>query len=382
MSPARIRRHFRHGMLPQLAVFEAAARLGSFTRAAQALHLAQPTVSTQIRKLSETLGVTLFEQVGRHVHLTDAGRLLYEGCRELFACFERLDASLAELRGLESGLLRLAVASSAVPLVTPLLADFSARHPAIEVRVQVGNREQLRDRLARNDDDLYLMVEVEGDARVVARPLCDEHLVVVARPDHPLAARTAIPLQALHGEAFVLREPGSGARSAVDAAFERAGVNPSTRLTMSGDAAIREAVIAGLGLAVLSRAAAGLTAPAGGPGAVPATLVALDVTPIEIVRRWQIAHPAGKQLSPAAQAFAAMLDERRTAPGGWPREAASDAAYEEAALYSTGKTRKRPGSATAASASSSATGAPCSPTPNSTPTRRQCARAATPSWSG
>ena len=134
MSPAPAgnplaRCHFRHGMLPQLAVFEAAARLGSFTRAAHALHLAQPTVSTQMSKLTQALGVTLFEQVGRQVRLTEAGEVLREACQELFACFARLDSSLAELRALDAGVLRIAVASSAVPVVTPLVARFT---PGVE----------------------------------------------------------------------------------------------------------------------------------------------------------------------------------------------------------------------------------------------------------
>ena len=153
MPTSVVRRFLRHGMLPQLAVFEAVARLGSFTRAAEELHLAQPTVSTQVKKLSDTLGLPLFEQIGKKVHVTAAGAALQHGCRDLFAAFGRIEDSLAGLRGLEGGRLRLAVSTTGKYFAPRLLAAFVERHPKLEVALQIHNREGLADRLGRNEED-------------------------------------------------------------------------------------------------------------------------------------------------------------------------------------------------------------------------------------
>ena len=157
-----LRRFLRHGMLPQLAVFESCARHGSFTRAAEELHLAQPTVSKQIKKLSDTLGLPLFEQIGKKVHLSPAGEALQEGCRELFSAFGRIEESLASLRGLEGGRLRLAVSTTGKYFAPRLLAAFVGLHPKIEVSLQIHNRQGLIDRLARNDDDFLIIARTDA----------------------------------------------------------------------------------------------------------------------------------------------------------------------------------------------------------------------------
>src|SRR5262245_54091177 len=133
MRQSRIRRYLRHGMLPQLLVFEAIARHGSFTRAAEELHLAQPTVSGHIRKLTETVGVPLLEQIGKRVHPTTAGRELYAACREIFRTLEGVEDTLADLRGLAAGSLRIASGTAGKWLATRLLAAFGAAHPDVEV---------------------------------------------------------------------------------------------------------------------------------------------------------------------------------------------------------------------------------------------------------
>src|SRR5262245_28499885 len=155
MTSARVRRYLRHGMLPQLAVFEASARLGSFTRAAEELHLAQPTVSTQMKKLTATIGLPLFEQIGKKIHLTAAGHTLCEGARELIGMLAKVDQSLASLRGVDKGRLRLAAATGCEHFVPRLLAAFAERHPAVEVTLEIDNRPHLIERLAGNADDLY-----------------------------------------------------------------------------------------------------------------------------------------------------------------------------------------------------------------------------------
>jgi LysR family transcriptional regulator, low CO2-responsive transcriptional regulator len=163
MSRAHTRRFFRHGLLPQLLVFEAVARLGSVTRAAEELHLAQPTVSLQLKKLAGTLEVTLFEQQGRQLRLTGAGHTLREVCHELMHCLARADAKLEAFRKPKTEHLRLAAEPEVRAAASHLIAGFCARHPGVQASLHVGERDELLERLAVGSDDVYLFVlDVEG----------------------------------------------------------------------------------------------------------------------------------------------------------------------------------------------------------------------------
>ena len=286
----------RHGMLPQLAVFECTARLGSFTRAAEEMHLAQPTVSIQIKKLSEMLGLPLFEQIGKKMHLTPAGEALQEGCRDLFAAFGRIDDSLARLRGLEGGRLRLAVSTTGKYFAPRLLAGFVGLHPKVEVSLQIHNRQALIDRLARNEDDLYIFANPPTDQEVVCQPIMPNPMVLFARADHPLARSKAIPFAALAHEPFLMREPGSGTRNVAWEAFDRNGIAPRIRMELSTNEAIKQAILAGLGVSILSRYTLGLDTEQD-------QLAVLDVEGLPIDRPWQFVYLVGKQIPPAARAF-------------------------------------------------------------------------------
>lgn len=296
MPPARVRRFLRHGMLPQLVVFESAARLGSFTRAAEALHLAQPTVSSQIKKLSDTLGLPLFEQIGKKVHLTAAGNALVQGCAEVFDAMDRIEGALSGLRGLETGRLRLAVSTTGKYFAPRLLAEFVRRHPGLEVSLRIHNRQSLIDRLARNEDDLYVFATPPTDQEVVCQPIFANPLVVFARADHPLAGGRRIPFAALAAEPFLMREAGSGTRLAAWEAFDRHGIEPRVRMELSTNEAIKQAILAGLGISILSRYTLGLDTE-------QAQLAVLDVEGFPIEREWQFVYPVGKQVSPPARAF-------------------------------------------------------------------------------
>lgn len=296
MVHGNIRRLLRHGMLPQLAVFDAVARLGSVTRAAEALHLAQPTVSTQIRKLADTLELQLFEQVGRKIHLTAAGEVLYEGCRELFATFGRIEDNLASLRGLKAGRLRLACSTTGKYFAPRLLARFVERHPGIEVSLQIHNRQGLIERLARNEDDLYIFSNPPDDQELVSQPILDNPMVVFARADHPLAQRRDIAFAEIADEPFLMREAGSGTRLVAWEAFDRHGLAPRVRMELSANEAVRQAILAGLGISILSRYTLGLDTE-------HPNLAVLDVSGFPMARRWQLVYPVGKQISPVVRAF-------------------------------------------------------------------------------
>ena len=168
-----------------LQCFEAVTRHLSFTRAAEELHMAQPTVSTQIRKLSETIGLPLFEQIGKRIHRTEAGHLLYEACLTIFRTVEDMENSLEDLRGLNTGRLRLCVGTTGKYFAPHLLAAFVQRHKGIEVSLEVCNRRGMLDRLAANLDDLYIFAHPPTDQNLVRQPILPNPMVFFAHADHP-----------------------------------------------------------------------------------------------------------------------------------------------------------------------------------------------------
>jgi LysR family transcriptional regulator, low CO2-responsive transcriptional regulator len=294
MSHSHTRRYFKHGTLPQIAVFEAIARLGSFTRAATELHLAQPTVSTQIRKLTDTMGVPLLEQIGKQVYLTDAGHSLHTACAEIFATFARVDEALADLRGSHIGRLQLAAGSGAC-FLPRLLATFTRRYPGVDISLRFHNRLELSHRLADNEDDLYLFVTPPARG-VVTQVLLPNPMVVCARSDHPLAHVRGIPLPRLIEEPFLMREVGSGTRLIAERVFENCGLWPRKGMELASDEAIRQSVAEGLGISIVS----GRTL---GPHAGEQDLIALDVEGFPLQEQWYFVYSTGKQLSAPARAF-------------------------------------------------------------------------------
>lgn len=296
MPQPAIRRYLKHGTLPQLGVFEAVARLGSFTKAAEELYMAQPTVSVQMKKLSETVGLPLIEQVGKRIHLTDAGRVLQTACMEMFGTLGGLERSLDDLRGLEAGQLQLAVSTTGEYFAPRILAAFVQQHPQVEVSLQIHNRGVLLERMAKNLDDLYIFAEAPEGKDWVIHPILPNPMVAFAHADHPLAGEKNIPFARFAQEPFLMREPGSGARSFTCDVFEARGCEPQVCMELSNNEAIKQAIIAGLGVSIMSRYTLGLDVP-------HQQLAVLDVQGLPIDRGWVFVHPAGKQLSLVAQGF-------------------------------------------------------------------------------
>lgn len=296
MPQSKIHRYLKHGTLPQLSVFEAVARLGNFTRAAEELYMAQPTVSVQIKKLTETIGLPLFEQVGNHVHVTETGRELQTASREIFQALVKVEDRLSSIRGLESGRLWLAVSTTGKYFAPRMLAAFVQRHPGIDVSLQIHNRQMLLERLADNVDDLYIFADPPGDVEVVVQQILPNPMVVFARSDHALAKQKRIPFERLAQEPFLMREPGSGTRTAIQEVFAQHGLQPKVRMELSTNEAIREAILAGLGVSIMSRYTLG-------HNGEQDQLVTLDVEGFPLERHWYFVYPIGKQLPVAAQAF-------------------------------------------------------------------------------
>ena len=296
MPHQKIHRYLRHGTLPQLRVFEASARLGSFVRAAEELHMSQPTASVQIKKLCETVGVPLFEQLGKRIYLTEAGRQLYDACQDLFRVFVSVEESLSSLRALRSGRLRLAVSTTGMSFAPRLLAAFLEHHPGVEIALQSHNRQTLVERLRNNADDLYVFADSPEMEEVVAQELLPNPLVVLARDDHPLIREKRIPLERIAEEPFLIREEGSGTRRIAMRLFREHAITPKIRMTLDSNEAIKEAILAGLGVAILSRYTFGLDPES-------SRYVCLDVAGFPLENHWYLVYRGGKHLGVTARAF-------------------------------------------------------------------------------
>lgn len=294
--------------LRQLQIFEAVARHLSYTRAAEELHLTQPAVFTQVKQLEDAVGVPLLDRIGKQLHLNDAGREVLATSRETVQAIERLEMRLADLQGLKRGKLRIAIVTTAKYLIPRLLGEFCTRYPGIEAALVVTNRETLLERLAGNEDDLVVLGTPPEHIDVVARPIADNPLVVVARSDHPLAGKRKIPLRRIAEEPFILREAGSGTRLTIERQFAGRGLKPRIRMELGSNEAIKQAIAGGLGISVLSSHTLGLESEQG-------PLTTLDVAGFPLMRQWYVAYPAGKHLSAVAEAFLAHLLDHR-APRG------------------------------------------------------------------
>lgn len=282
--------------LHQLKVFEATARHGSFTRAAEELFITQPTVSSQIKQLSKTVGLPLFEQIGKRLYLTEAGQELLKTCQAVFQCLDNFEMKVADIQGTKQGRLRLAVITTAKYFIPRLLGEFTQKYPGIDVSLKVTNHQQIRERMQNNQDDLYVVSQPPEEIDLVSQPFLDNPLVVIARRDHPLASQQHIPIKFLNDQAFIMREPGSGTRQAVQSLLTKHHVDVRVRLELGSNEAIKQAIAGGMGISVLSQH----TLVSEGS---KSELTVLDIDHFPIKRRWYVANLGGKQLSVVAQTF-------------------------------------------------------------------------------
>lgn len=290
----------KNATLRQLKVFESVARNLSFTRAAEELYLTQPTVSIQIKQLTDIVGLPLLEQMGKRIYLTDSGRELLKVCREIFEGLSRFEMLVSDMKGVKAGKLRLAVITTAKYFVPRLLGLFCQRFPGIDVSLKVTNRERVLQRMADNQDDIYVLGTPPEDMDIEVEPFLENPLVVLAPGNHPLAAEKNISLQRLVDEPFLIREPGSGIRLATEQFFAERRLKLKVRMELGSNEAIKQAVVGGLGVAVLS--AHTLTLDHNSE-----ELAILDVQGFPIQRHWYLAYPKDKQLSVVALAFLEFL---------------------------------------------------------------------------
>jgi len=286
----------RNITLRQLKVFEAVARNLSYTGAARELHLSQPAVSMQIKQLEESTGLPLFEQVGKKTFLTEAGREFNHYVRAMLQQLEDAQEVLEALKGVQRGKLEITVATTANAFATRLLAVFKERHEGVTIALDVTNRETLLRQLADNEKDIAIMGRPPENQELTAEPFADNPLVIVAAPNHPLAKEKHIPLSRLKDETFVVRERGSGTRTAMERFFNEHKMAITSSLEMNENEAIKQAVQAGMGLGIVSMHTLELELETG-------RLVILDVEDFPIMRHWYLVHRTGKRLPPVAESF-------------------------------------------------------------------------------
>ena len=282
--------------LRQLQLFEAVARNASFTRAAEELHLTQPAVSTQVKQLEEAVGTPLFEQMGKKIFLTEAGREMYGFSQNIAQKFTDVRMVLDEMKGIKRGHLDIAVTSTGKYFAPYLLAAFCRQHSGITVNLDVTNRETLLRQLTDNVPDMAIMGSPPEGMDLVANSFMSNPLVVIAPLDHPLAHGGRIPLLRLLEESFIVREKGSGTRNAIERFLLQRGLTMTTTMEMSRNEAIKHAVMAGLGLGMVSLHTLEMEL-------TLERLAVLNVEGFPILKDWYLVHRAGKRFSAAAQAF-------------------------------------------------------------------------------
>jgi len=292
-----------HTSLRRLRVFEAVARHRSYSRAAVELHLTQPAVSMQLRQLEHEAGLPLVEQMGRRLDVTPAGREIVECARAVIARLRETEEAIAALQGRGGGELAIATVSTAKYHVPKLLAEFRRQHPDTQVRLSVSNREAVVRDLTDNAVDLAIMGTPPRGLDTIAVSFAKHPIAIIAAPDHPLARRKRLPLARLAGDTFLIRERGSGTRSAMERFFSTRRFRPRETIEMSSNETIKQAVMAGMGVSFLSLHTVSLELQA-------RRLIVLEVAGTPVMRAWHVIHRERKRLSPVAQAFKAFLIER------------------------------------------------------------------------
>lgn len=289
-----------HLTLRQLQVFATVAKYLSHSRAAEVLYLSQPAVSMQIKQLEQNVGLPLFEQVGKQIHLTEAGQEMLHYSLNISQQLEEMEAVFSEMKGLERGQLNISVVSTANYFMPQLLAKFIQMHPKIHVSLHVANRDAVIKQLAENSADLAIMGQPPEGADMVAQVFMHNPIVVIASPNHHLAHTPKIKAAQLGREYFLLRELGSGTRDVVERFFLSHHVPLPRNMQMESNEAIKQSVQAGMGLGIISRHGIELELET-------QRLVILDVEHFPILRHWHIVHRKHKRLSTAAQAFKKFL---------------------------------------------------------------------------
>jgi LysR family transcriptional regulator, low CO2-responsive transcriptional regulator len=290
----------RNTTLRQLKIFEAVARLLSYSRAAEELHLTQPAVSTQVRLLEEHAGVVLLEQLGKKIYLSDAGHEMLRHARIIMGQVRDATAAMIDFKGIVGGTLNVAAISTADYFFPRLLAVFCKRFDNVRLNLQINNREQLLLDLHHNRTDVAVMAHPPNSDEFVQTPFAPHPYVVIAAPDHPLAKKKKIPLSLLAQEPFIVREKGSDTWNSMKEHLLDNMSSFQIGMEIGSLEAIKQAVMAGMGISFLSAHTVSLELQT-------KHLVVLDIENYPVMLHWYVVHHKDKQLPKVAQAFKEFL---------------------------------------------------------------------------
>lgn len=280
----------------QLQIIEAIVQTGSYSLAAELLHMTQPAISMQMKQLEHNIDLTLFERQGKKIVLTSAGQDVYRHSCEITANYDDMLEAIRGIKELHTGRIKVSTPTTANHLITQMIANFAKTHQDITVVLKITNRARLIEQLQAFEPDLVVMGEAPPKLGLVSDQLMLNPLVAIAHPDHPLTKKSRIPLKNLAKHEFVVREPGSGTRAAIERYFNDKGAPFKSGLELGSNEAIKHAVAAGLGLGIVSLHSIKLELEAN-------KVVILDVNQLPIKRHWHIVKRKDKHLLPAAKAF-------------------------------------------------------------------------------
>jgi DNA-binding transcriptional LysR family regulator len=287
----------------QLRVVSEVARHGSVQRAAEALHLTPPAVSMAVKEVESQVGLPLFSRQGRRLSLSTAGEYFLVYARRLLATLKEAEDAMARFTRVESGRLTIGMVSSAKYFLPALLAQFHTEHPSVEVRLKLGSREQLVAAMRSGDVDLSVMGRPPKEWPNRAEPFAAHPHGLITAPGHAFATMEQVAAAALAREPFIAREPGSGTRAALEEYLAHHHLQPLVLMEMDSTEAIKQAVMAGMGVSLVSLHTVALER-AHGLLAVP------EVQGLPLIRRWHVVNAAARLLSPAAEAFRYFVLER------------------------------------------------------------------------
>lgn len=299
--PEKIAQLARSATLRQLQVFECIANNQSFSKAAEQLHLTQPTVSMQVKKLTDILETPLFEQIGRKVYLTEAGKILYQASTNILSELGKVEQQINHLKGFSGGTVKMSVISTAQYFVPEVIHKFTLEHPDVTVLMHVGNKEILIDRFNNNQDDFYILGQPPEDLNVNSSRIAVNPLAFVANSNHPLVGKK-LRIQDLTEEVLLMREKGSGIRAQIDNVFKQFEFQPKVKMVLGGLEAIRLGLIQNIGITVASVPTLMKEIEAG-------EISILNVKGFPINRHWYLIYPKGKDISMVSQKMIDLLKE-------------------------------------------------------------------------
>jgi DNA-binding transcriptional LysR family regulator len=312
-----------HWTLQQLRLFEAVVRHRSYTRAAEELHLTQPAVHIQVKRLEESMGLPLIGQARKKLLLTRAGEEVYEAALAVTTRLHALADTLTDMKGKVAGPLKVAVVTSAKFFMPHFLGRFVQEYPEVQPQLTVTNRARVLERLANNLDDFVVLGQIPDNLDLVALPFLENPLVLAAHPEHPLARRKKIPIDRLASERFLFREPGSGTRGSAERLFAEHELQLRPYMELGSGEAIKQAIMANLGISIVPLGSLELELEA-------KRITILDVKGFPMRRMWHAAHLGGKRLGLTAATFLDFLVREGAKPvlGGGTRSPTTETTHD------------------------------------------------------